>query len=80
MNEEKIRRINELAKKHKTEGLTEAELQERQALHAEYIADYRRNLKNILDNTRVLHPDGSKTPLKPMEQQNGQKKAEGGEH
>ena len=51
MTDEKIARINALAKKSKTEGLTEAEKQEQQALRAEYIADFRKNLKSQLDNT-----------------------------
>ena len=64
MAEEKIARINALAKKAKTEGLTEAEQAERQALRQEYIESFRRNLKSQLDNTVVLNPDGTAYHLK----------------
>ena len=37
MLEEKIQRINELYRKSKAEGLTEAELKEQKILRAEYI-------------------------------------------
>ena len=53
-----------LAKKSKTEGLTEAEKQEQQALRAEYIADFRKNLKSQLDNTVVINPDGTSYRLR----------------
>lgn len=64
MTDEKIQRINALAKKAKTEGLTEAEKQEQQALRAEYVADFRRSLKAQLDNTVVINPDGTSYKLK----------------
>ena len=64
MTEEKIARINALAKKAKTEGLTEAEQAEQQALRQEYIESFRRNLKSQLDNTVVLNPDGTAYHLK----------------
>ena len=65
MTDEKIARINALAKKSKTEGLTEKEKQEQQALRAEYIADFRKNLKSQLDSTVVIHPDGTSYRLRP---------------
>lgn len=64
MTDEKIARINALAKKAKTEGLTEAEQAERQALRQEYIQSFRRSLKTQLDNTVVLNPDGTSYRLK----------------
>ena len=46
MKQEKINRINELAKKAKTpEGLTDAEVAERDALRKEYLAAIRENFK-----------------------------------
>ena len=41
MKQEHIDRINELAKKAKTEGLTPEETEERDALRKAYIADFR---------------------------------------
>ncbi len=64
MTDEKIQRINALAKKAKNEGLTEAEKQEQQTLREEYVADFRRSLKAQLDNTVVINPDGTSYKLK----------------
>jgi len=65
MEQYKIDRINELAKKKK-EGiiLTEEELTEQKVLREEYIEGFRRSVKAQLDNTVILQPDGSKCPLK----------------
>lgn len=57
---EVIARINELAKKAKTEGLTEEELVERDKLRRIYIDSVTGNLKNQLDNTYIVRPDGTK--------------------
>jgi len=59
MNDEKIARINELAKKAKAEGLTEEERKEQTILRQEFIASFRNNLKAQLDNIDVVNPDGS---------------------
>lgn len=59
MNEEKIGRINELAKKSKAEGLTADEKKEQQLLRQEYIAAVRRNLKNQLNSIDIQEEDGS---------------------
>lgn len=64
MTDEKIQRINALAKKAKTEGLTDEEKQEQQALRAEYVADFRKSLKAQLDNTVVINPDGTSYKLR----------------
>ena len=69
MEKEKIERINALARKQKTEGLTEAEKKEQAALRAEYIKDFRASFGQILDHTVVQYPDGSRTPLTDMRDQ-----------
>lgn len=63
MEQHKIERINALAKKSKAEGLTPAEQAEQKTLRDEYIAEWRNNLKNQLDNTTVLNPDGTTSKL-----------------
>ncbi len=60
MEQKKIDRINELARKKKTEGLTPAEMEEQAALRAEYIAGFRASLTAQLDNTVVVDPDGTR--------------------
>ena len=57
---EVIARINELAKKNKEEGLTAEELAERDKLRRIYIDSVTGNLKQQLDNTSIVYPDGSK--------------------
>lgn len=61
---ETIARINELAKKAKTEGLTTEELQERDKLRRIYIDSVKANLMGQLDNTYIVDSRGNKTPLK----------------
>jgi uncharacterized protein YnzC (UPF0291/DUF896 family) len=65
MEQQKIDRINELARKAKTpEGLTEAETAERAALRREYIDSYKRSLVSQLENTYIVDEDGRKTKIK----------------
>lgn len=59
MTNEKIVRINELAKKSKTTGLTDAEKAEQQALRQEYVADVKASLRAQLNNTSIKEPDGT---------------------
>ncbi len=57
-----IARINELAKKKKTSGLTAEELTEQKALYKEYLGNIRSQLKAQLDNIEVVDelPDKKK--------------------
>ena len=57
---EVIARINELAKKAKSEGLTPEELEERDKLRRIYIDNVKANLVGQLDNTYIVYPDGTK--------------------
>ena len=59
MNDSKITRINELYKKSKAEGLTEAEREEQAILRQEFVASVRKNLKSQLDNIDIQNADGS---------------------
>lgn len=63
MLEEKIKRINELYKKSKEEGLTEAELKEQKQLRQEYVEAFKRNLRGQLNNISIKEKDGSITNL-----------------
>ena len=59
MKQEQIERINELARKSKTTGLTPEEKEEQKKLRAEYIASVRMNLRTQLDNINIQEKDGS---------------------
>ena len=66
MTDERILRLNELAKKYKSgEPLTDEELKERDALRKEYVAAFRESLRAQLDNTYIQTPDGRRTKLRP---------------
>ena len=63
MDNIKIDRINTLAHKAKSVGLTEEEKKERDALRKEYIATIRMNSRSQLDNIDIKESDGSVTNL-----------------
>lgn len=60
---ETIARINELARKNKSEGLTPEELEERDKLRRVYIDAVKASLVGQLENTYIVRPDGSKTKV-----------------
>ena len=63
MEQAKIARINELAKKKRETGLTDEEAAEQMALREEYLAEFRASFKGTLDQTVVEYPDGSRRSL-----------------
>lgn len=64
MEQRKIDRINQLARKARTpEGLTPEETAEREALRKEYVAAFKASLTAQLDNTYVQYPDGTRRKL-----------------
>lgn len=67
MEQHKIDRINHLAKKHKSEGLTAEEAAERAALHREYLEEIKGSLRAHLDNTYLVDERGNKTKLRRKE-------------
>lgn len=65
MTDEKVARINELARKSRTaEGLTEAEKAEQAVLRREYVDAVKASLQGQLDRTTIVRPDGTHEKLK----------------
>lgn len=64
MEQSRIDRINALARKAKTVGLTPEEEAERAQLRQEYVAAVRDNLRAQLDNTYLVDEKGNKRPLR----------------
>ncbi len=64
MDASKIQRINELARKAKTVGLTPEEKSEQLALRQEYIKAFRNDLQATLNSVVVVDKNGNKLPLK----------------
>ena len=62
--EQLIKRINELSRKSRTEGLTPEEKDEQTKLRNEYRALVVGNLSSQLDSLKIQHPDGSVTDVK----------------
>jgi len=63
MEQAKLDRINELARKKKASGLTPEEQAEQKALREEYILEFRAGIRGILDNTYTQYPDGTKVKV-----------------
>ena len=61
--DKRLERINELAKKSREVGLTDAEKAEQQQLRAEYIAAFRQSFRQQLENTDIKYEDGETVPL-----------------
>ncbi|MGT2832680.1 DUF896 family protein [Streptococcus halotolerans] len=59
MDQAKINRINELARKKKTVGLTDEEKVEQDKLRREYIDGYRRSLRHHIEGIKLVDEDGN---------------------
>lgn len=59
MEKHQIERINELARKKKTIGLTESELAEQETLRRQYIQEFRESVRGTLDRVYIQQEDGS---------------------
>ncbi|MBR5111144.1 MAG: DUF896 domain-containing protein [Clostridia bacterium] len=64
MNKQDIERINELARKKKTVGLSASEMEEQQRLRRQYIEEFKANLKDTLDQVYIEREDGTYEKLK----------------
>lgn len=71
LTKDKIARINELSKKSKTTGLTMEEAKEQTLLRKEYLASFRSNMRETIENVQVIDPEGNDvTPQKVKDAQN----------
>lgn len=57
LSPEKLARINELARKSRTEGLTQAEKDEQTLLRSAYLESFRSQFKDMLDHITVVDAD-----------------------
>ncbi|WP_170007270.1 DUF896 domain-containing protein [Bacillus fonticola] len=65
-----LQRINELAKKSKEQGLSEAEAKEQSKLRKEYLKSFRNSMLNTLDGVKIVDPNGNDvTPEKLKDRQ-----------
>ena len=65
MEQSKIDRINELARKARAEGLTPEEKQEQQTLRQEYIAAFRASMVSELNSLVIVDEHGNRRKIKP---------------
>lgn len=75
MNKEKIARINELAHKAKSAGLSEAEKAEQAQLRKEYIAAVTGDFKAQMDSTYVVDDKGNKVKVAEWNSKHGKVKS-----
>ena len=74
LDPKKIERINELARKKKTVGLTQAEQDEQLLLRQEYLEAFRGGMRNHIEGLKVVDEDGNDvTPekLKQIQKEKG---------
>ncbi|WP_174613414.1 DUF896 domain-containing protein [Virgibacillus ihumii] len=75
ISKEKLNRINELAKKSKESGLTDAEKAEQKELRQEYLKNVRKSFKNQFKSMTVMDREGNDvTPKKVRDLQERNKK------
>lgn len=65
LSQKKLARINELAQKKKTEGLSESEIIEQKKLREEYLEAFRGGMKHHIEGLKIVDPKGNDvTPKK----------------
>ena len=59
LSKEKIARINELAKKAKSSGLTPEEAKEQSKLRSEYLQTFRKSMSDTIEHLKIIDPEGN---------------------
>ncbi len=77
ITQEKIDRINLLARKSRSEGLTEAEKNEQRKLRAEYIEAFKQSLVSQLENTTIIEPDGTRRKVRRRDENTSERRGNG---
>ncbi|WOV86037.1 DUF896 domain-containing protein [Sporosarcina oncorhynchi] len=71
LSPDKLNRINELANKSKTIGLSTEEAKEQTKLRKEYLETFRSSMRDTIENVKVLDPEGNDvTPEKVKDARN----------
>ena len=70
MEKEQIERINELARKKKTVGLTAQEVEEQATLRRHYLDEFKASMRQTLDNVYLEQEDGSYKKLEQKPKKN----------
>ncbi|MBM7586982.1 uncharacterized protein YnzC (UPF0291/DUF896 family) [Bacillus pakistanensis] len=68
LSKQKMARINELANKSKTSGLTDKEAKEQSKLRKEYLETFRSSMRKTIENTKVFDPEGNEVTPKKLQQ------------
>lgn len=58
LDDQKLKRLNQLAKLKREDKISETELKELTALREEYLSNFRNSFKNQIKNTKVIDPEG----------------------
>jgi uncharacterized protein YnzC (UPF0291/DUF896 family) len=78
LHQDKLNRINQLAKKAKESGLTLSEAKEQKELRAEYLKGFRNSFKNQLHSVTVVDEEG--TDVTPEALKESKKRNNGNTH
>ncbi len=70
MEKAQIERINELARKKKTVGLTAQEVEEQATLRRQYLDEFKASMRQTLDNVYLEQEDGSYKKLEQKPKKN----------
>ncbi len=59
LNDQELARLNELARKKKTQNLTDSEAAEQKQLREKYLNNFRRSISGQIESIKVVDPEGN---------------------